>query len=108
MLKIHGEEIKNRQNFVIVNAPGKIHQEVKRYREARAKLNQVYVQNALKGLETSTVVKHQIAHGVVSGNLVGQNVLGIYHIEGQPNMTNNLQTVVSGNLQSSHSHEQQA
>ena len=42
MLKMHGKEIQNRQNFVITNAPAKIHEEVKRYREARAKINQVH------------------------------------------------------------------
>jgi hypothetical protein len=58
MLKVHGEEIKNRQNFVITNAPAKIHEEVKRYREARTKLNQVHAVSSLKELEISTVVKH--------------------------------------------------
>jgi hypothetical protein len=58
MLKMHGKEIQNRQNFVITNAPAKIHEEVKRYREARAKINQVHPVSSLKELETSTVVKH--------------------------------------------------
>ena len=73
MLKMHGKEIQNRQNFVITNAPAKIHEEVKRYREARAKINQVHPVSSLKELETSTVVKHEIAHGVTPGTFLGQH-----------------------------------
>ncbi len=90
MLKPHHEEIKNRKNFVITNAPAKIHEEVKRYREARVKLTQfATVGNSIKELETSTVVKHEIAHGVGIEKFVGNDPGNNFAFD-QQNVTGNL------------------
>ncbi len=38
MLEGNGEAIRERRNFVISNAPGKVHQQVGRYREMKARV----------------------------------------------------------------------
>jgi hypothetical protein len=60
------------------------------------------VPNPTKQLETSTVVKHEIAHGVGINNFVSTNPVSNFGLNNfaldQEKVTGNLETVVLGNF----------